>query len=491
MTNSPEWPVNGVLGHAAHRDAQAFFPHRALLLGVDHEPAELGLRRRLAGAEVGPAVADEVEHRDALGDTRGMVERRRRLHDAVAETDVLRALRRGREEHLGRARVRVLLEEVVLDLPRVVDADRVGVLDLLERVLDQPVLGVLGPRSRELVLVEDAELHADALRARAECVEAFEDVVAARVVRRARARSRRSPACMKFVAVRAERLLERRVPHRADDFGAGDLLARLADERAVAHLGERRAQVVDVRRLVGLDAADELAPPRRRRRRGRSSDSTASAHANVWNAETSMNSRPTMRRSIISSERSRSGKRAHRFGVARASASGVGGLPSAGDDPHADRASVCVMSSVTGCSNATSRAANHICLWPPSSSQPASSRACASNKPDCRCAIAVPVDALVEVRLHVVDRDRADHRAEAFDGADARRAPRSSAPGRPRASRYFVCATFGNTSGHSSSGASRISVPNCSRCDCCHASIAGTRYFVRGETYAPSAVNPP
>ena len=24
-------------------------------------------------------------------------------------------------------------------------------------------------------------------------------------------------------------------------------------------------------------------------------------------------------------------------------------------------------------------------------------------------------------------------------------------------------------------------MPNCSRCDCCHASIAGTRYFVRGE----------
>ena len=87
----------------------------------------------------------EVEHRDALGDARRVVERRRRLHDAVPEPDVLRALRRGREEHLGRARVRVLLEEVVLDLPRVVDADAVGVLDLLERVLDQA-----GTRSRRV-----------------------------------------------------------------------------------------------------------------------------------------------------------------------------------------------------------------------------------------------------------------------------------------------------------------------------------------------------
>jgi hypothetical protein len=58
----------------------------------------------------------------------------------------------------------------------------------------------------------------------------------------------------------------------------------------------------------------------------------------------------------------------------------------------------------------------------------------------------------------------------------------------PSRSRYFDCATLGNTSGHSSSGADKISVPNCSRCACCHDSIAGMRYFVRGDTYAPSAV---
>ena len=55
-------------------------------------------------------------------------------------------------------------------------------------------------------------------------------------------------------------------------------------------------------------------------------------------------------------------------------------------------------------------------------------------------------------------------------------------PGTPSRRRNFVCATFGNTSGHSSIGASRISVPNCSRCDCCHAFVAGTRFFVRGDT---------
>src|SRR4051794_33593595 len=89
-----------------------------------------------------------------------MVEGRRRLHDAVTQPDAPRALRRRGEEDLGRAGVRVLLEEVVLDLPRVVDPDPVGVLDLLERVLDQLVLGVGRPRPRQLVLVEDAEFHA-------------------------------------------------------------------------------------------------------------------------------------------------------------------------------------------------------------------------------------------------------------------------------------------------------------------------------------------
>ena len=58
---------------------------------------------------------------------------------------------------------RVLLEEVVLDLPRVVVAEPVGELDLVEAVLEQLVLAVVGPRARELVLVEDPEPHGRAV----------------------------------------------------------------------------------------------------------------------------------------------------------------------------------------------------------------------------------------------------------------------------------------------------------------------------------------
>ena len=148
-----------------------------------------------------------------------------------------------------------------------------------------------------------------------------------------------------------------------------------------------------------------------------------------------------------------------------------------------------VMSSVTGFSNAMSRAANHICLWPPSSSKPASSRACASNSPLCRCATAVPATLSSKCcwmsptsTRRIIDPKPSTVPMRVSDEIIG--------PRTPSRSRNFDCATFGYTSGHNSSGDSRISVPNCSRCACCHASIAGTRYFVRGDTY-PLCVYPP
>ena len=134
-------------------------PHGALLTGIDPEALELHARRRLAGAEFDPAAGDQVEHRDALRHPGGMVVARRHEDDAVAEADATRARRARREEHLGSRRVRVLLEEVMLDLPRVVDPEPVGELDLLEGVVDQALLVVGLPGPRQLVLVEDAELH--------------------------------------------------------------------------------------------------------------------------------------------------------------------------------------------------------------------------------------------------------------------------------------------------------------------------------------------
>ena len=63
------------------------------------------------------------------------------------------------EEHLGRRRVRIFLEEMVLDLPGEVVAEPVGQFDLVERVLVEGQLAVRPPGPRQLQLVEDAELH--------------------------------------------------------------------------------------------------------------------------------------------------------------------------------------------------------------------------------------------------------------------------------------------------------------------------------------------
>src|SRR2546422_7992431 len=93
-----------------------------------------------------------------------MVERDGQLDDPVPEADAFRALGDGAEEDLGSGGVTVFLEEMVFDLPHVVDAETVGQLDLFERVLQQPVLVVHRPRARQLVFVEDPEPHATSPR---------------------------------------------------------------------------------------------------------------------------------------------------------------------------------------------------------------------------------------------------------------------------------------------------------------------------------------
>src|SRR2546425_3265149 len=127
--------------------------------GPDAEALELHARGGLAGAELDPPARDQVEHRDALGDARGMIVAGRHEDDAVAEADALGARGARGQEDLGRRGVRVLLQEVVLDLPGVVDPEPVGQLHLRERLVDEAHLAVLLTGSGELVLVEDAELH--------------------------------------------------------------------------------------------------------------------------------------------------------------------------------------------------------------------------------------------------------------------------------------------------------------------------------------------
>ena len=148
------------LRQAAQRDLQSLEPRIALGRRIDLEPAELRLRTRLTRSELHPPARQQVEGGHPLGRAGRVVVARRGLNDAVAEPDVLGPLTARAEEDLGRRGMAVLLQEVVLDLPHHVEAETIGQLDLLERVLQEAVLGVHLPRARQLVLVEDPELHA-------------------------------------------------------------------------------------------------------------------------------------------------------------------------------------------------------------------------------------------------------------------------------------------------------------------------------------------
>ena len=119
--------------------------------------AQLGDRGALAHAELDAAVAEQIEHRDALGDAGGMIGGE--LEDAVAEPDVLGALAGGGEKRFRRRRVRIFLEEMMLHHPGVVVAAAVGEFELGQRVLIELQFAAGLPRPRQLQLVEDAEFH--------------------------------------------------------------------------------------------------------------------------------------------------------------------------------------------------------------------------------------------------------------------------------------------------------------------------------------------
>ncbi len=59
---------------------------------------------------------------------------------AMADPDALGLRRHGRENDLRRRRMRVLLEEMVLDAPHRVEAQLVGQTGLLERIVEDRAL---------------------------------------------------------------------------------------------------------------------------------------------------------------------------------------------------------------------------------------------------------------------------------------------------------------------------------------------------------------
>ena len=142
----------------------AFQRHRPLFLRRDVEAAEFQPRRALADAEFRPAIGDKVEHGDRFRRAGGMIVVGDHLADAVAEPDALGARGGGGQEHLGGRAVGILLEEMVLHRPGVVDPQAVGEFDLRRARPAPAAARRRAPRAWEAAARRTSRISSPALR---------------------------------------------------------------------------------------------------------------------------------------------------------------------------------------------------------------------------------------------------------------------------------------------------------------------------------------
>ena len=134
----------------AHDLGKGLVPHLAgSLHRVDAEAVHLHRRRAPSGAELEAAFAEVVEHGHPFRDARRMVDRRCDVEDGRAHVDALGGGQNVGHEGLGVGQVRVLVEEVMLGRPRVLEARLVGGLDVGDLVLQRLVLGADLAASRQ------------------------------------------------------------------------------------------------------------------------------------------------------------------------------------------------------------------------------------------------------------------------------------------------------------------------------------------------------
>ena len=154
-----------------------------------------------------------------------------------------------------------------------------------------------------------------------------------------------------------------------------------------------------------LDVRDHVAAPPRARPRPRGSRAARMPHSKVPSAKISTTSTCAISASM------------------RSSVSSSCGNGRSGARPRPALRPIMRISTspgIFGFSSARSRAASHICLWPPSSRKPASSRACASKSPSREVRERGAVDRLDHERAEVGHLHVADDRAEALDDRDDR-----------------------------------------------------------------------
>ena len=147
-------PGEGFLDHASDRDLERLFPLRALVGGIDVEPAQLTDGGGFPGAELDAPVGQQVKGGNAFGHPRGVIHRGRQVHDAESQPDVLGPLAGRGQEYLRRGGMAVLLEEVMLGQPDGGEPRLVGGLHLVQAFLQHDMFVIRRPRARQSELVE-------------------------------------------------------------------------------------------------------------------------------------------------------------------------------------------------------------------------------------------------------------------------------------------------------------------------------------------------
>src|ERR1700722_7121741 len=129
------------------------------LVGTRAKACELGPGCGTSRAYIETAAGQNVQHGGALGDFYRMIELGHAHYDAVADAH-LPGLHRARgQEQLGRGAMRIFFEEVMLDGPHRIEAERIGESDLLEAVVVHVFFGFAPPWSRYRDFIEEAEFH--------------------------------------------------------------------------------------------------------------------------------------------------------------------------------------------------------------------------------------------------------------------------------------------------------------------------------------------
>ena len=136
VTCSPAWPVNGVSVMQRSATAEAFLPHRALLAGSTPNPPSSASDDDSPVPNSTRPPREQVERGDALGDAGRMVERRRRLHDPVPEPEVLVRCDAAARNTSGALEWQYSSRKWCSTTQHGVDADPVGELALLQRLLE-------------------------------------------------------------------------------------------------------------------------------------------------------------------------------------------------------------------------------------------------------------------------------------------------------------------------------------------------------------------